>query len=134
MRRRLLLTAPLLIALGACAEMDTVLGTAPARTFPLFFAADSAALGENAQSIVASAVEAAKANPQARVVVKGFASPDTGSVEFNRVLSEARARAVSDALVAGGIPATRIAIEPRGAVPSHMFPTESRRVEIHIGG
>jgi outer membrane protein OmpA-like peptidoglycan-associated protein len=134
MMRRLLLTAPLLLALGACANMDGLFGPPPARTFPLFFSEDSALLGDNARGIVAMAVDAAKANPQAKVTVRGFASPDTGTVAFNRALSEARARAVAEALVVGGIPSSRIGIEPRGAVAGAMFPTEARRVEIHIGG
>ncbi len=132
--RRLLLTAPLLLALGACANLEGMLGTAPARTFPVFFAEDSAAMGDNARGIVAMAVDAAKANPQAKVTVRGFASDATGTVAFNRVLSEARARTVADALVVGGIPSSRIGIEPRGAVSGSMFPTEARRVEIQIGG
>ncbi len=134
MLRRLLMTAPLLLALGACSTIEGLVGEPAARTFPLFFSEDSALLGDNARNIVATAVEAAKASPNAKVTVRGFASPDTGTAQFNRLLSEARARAVADALIAGGIPATRVGVEPRGAVPSHMFPTESRRVEIHIGG
>ena len=133
MMRRLLLTAPLLLALGACANMDGLFGTAPARVFPVFFAEDSAAMGDNARGIVAMAVDAAKANPQAKVTVRGFASNDTGTAAFNRVLSEARARTVADALIASGIPSSRIGVEPRGAVTG-AIPTEARRVEIHIGG
>lgn len=138
MTRRLLLTAPLLLALGAslgaCSHIDGLMGTAPARNFPVFFSEDSAAMGDNARGIVAMAVDAAKANPQAKVTVRGFASDDTGTAAFNRVLSEARARTVADALIAGGIPSSRIGVEPRGAVTGAILPTEARRVEIHIGG
>lgn len=136
MRRRLLLTAPLLLGLAACQEpsLANLLGPPPLRVFPVFFAEDSAALGDNARGIVALAVAYAREQAAARVVVRGFAAPDTGSARFNRALSEARARGVADAMVAGGVPAARIAVQPRGAVAFELFPTESRRVEIHVGG
>lgn len=133
MRRRLLFTAPLLLGLAAC-EGTTLFGPPPRRVFPLFFTGDSAALGENASGIVAMATEYARQHPDAQVVVRGFAANDSGSAQFNRALSEARARAVSDALVAGGIPQSRIAVEPRGAVSFELAPTEARRVEIQVGG
>jgi cytochrome c oxidase subunit 2 len=136
MRRRLLLTAPLLLGLAACQDgsLTNLFGPPPQRTFPIFYAEDSSTLSENGKGIVALAVDYAKQHPQAKVEVRGFAAPDTGSARFNRAISEARARGVADAMVAAGIPASRIAVQPRGAVPFEMFPTESRRVEIHIGG
>jgi outer membrane protein OmpA-like peptidoglycan-associated protein len=133
MRRRLLLSAPLLFGLAAC-ETGTRGTSAAPQTFPIFFSEDSARLGENAQAIVASAANAARANPQAPVAVHGFAAPDSGSAQFNRALSEARAQAVADGLVAAGVPRSRIRMEPRGAVPFELLPTESRRVEIQVGG
>jgi outer membrane protein OmpA-like peptidoglycan-associated protein len=130
MRRRLLLSAPLLMTLAAC---ETTSGSS-ARVFPVFFTEDSAKLGDSAASIITSAADAAKASPTAPVAVHGFAAPDTGTAQFNRTLSEARAQAVADALVAAGVPQNRIRLSPRGAVPFEAFPTESRRVDIEVGG
>jgi outer membrane protein OmpA-like peptidoglycan-associated protein len=130
MNRRLLLGAPLLLGLVACET-----GAPPAvRSFPVFFSEDSANLGDEARAVIAGAAEAAKASPQARVVVRGFAAADTGSAQFNRTLSEARAQQVADALMATGVARNRIRLEPRGAVPFELLPTESRRVEIQVGG
>ncbi len=136
MRRRLLFAAPLLLALAGCqnGQVPNLFGPSRAHTFPIFFTEDSALLGANAQGIITMAADAAKADANARVVVRGFAAPDTGTAAFNRALSEARARAVADALISKGIPTSRVAIQPRGEVSFEMFPTESRRVEIHIGG
>jgi outer membrane protein OmpA-like peptidoglycan-associated protein len=127
--RRLLLTALPMLALAACQAPDRVV---PSRSV-VFFTSDSAALDENAASLISDVAERAKANPGSPVRVRGFAAPE-GSVGFNRVLAEARARNVADVLVAAGIDRSRIRIEPRGPVAYEMIPTESRRVEILLGG
>ena len=66
--------------------------------------------------------------------VRGFAAPDAGTAEFNKVLAQARAQNVADALVTAGVPKSRIQITSRGAVSFSLMPTESRRVEIVVGG
>ena len=74
-----------------------------------------------------------KANPSARVLVLGFASPETGTAESNKALAQARAQTVADGLVAAGVPQARIHVEPWGAIAYGLTPTESRRVEIVVG-
>jgi len=133
--RRLFLLAPLLLALAACqtpaAPPEAAVPEEPARV--VFFTADSAALDESALAVVRDAAAVAKADPRLPVQVLGFAGP-AGSQDFNQVLSEARARRVAGQLVAEGVDRSRILIRPRGPVPFEMIPTESRRVEIRIGG
>lgn len=129
MRRRLLAAALPMLALAACQTP----GPAPASRSVVFFTADSAALDENAASLVSEVAERAKANPSAPVRIRGFTAPE-GSAGFNRSLAEARARNVADVLVAAGIDRSRIRVEPRGPVAFEMIPTESRRVEILLGG
>jgi outer membrane protein OmpA-like peptidoglycan-associated protein len=133
MHRRLALAAPLLLGLAACQApaARTDLAQQPAQV--VFFTEDSAALGDDARTVVADAAQLAKAHPNAPVAVLGFAGP-SGSRAFNRALSDARARNVADALVAGGVASGRIQVRPRGEVPFEMMPTESRRVEIRVGG
>ncbi len=132
MRRRLLLSIPVVLGLAACQGAGTAdLAQEPARN--VFFTADSASLDQAAQAVVANAAGLAKEHPNATVRVLGFAAPDSGSAQFNRTLALARAQAVRDALVEAGIPRQRIRVESRGAVPFEMFPTESRRVEILVG-
>jgi outer membrane protein OmpA-like peptidoglycan-associated protein len=127
--RRLLLVALPMLALAGCQMPNQ----APASRSVVFFTADSAALDENAASLVSEVAERAKANPSLPIRVRGFAAPD-GSPGFNRSLSEARARNVADVLVAAGIDRSRVRVEPRGPVSYEMIPTESRRVEILLGG
>jgi hypothetical protein len=126
MRRRLALAALPALALAACETPQTP----PAPTINVFFTAESALLDDNARAVIAQAAARAQQKPSRMIKVRGFAAPDTGTAAYNRALAETRARAVADALVANGIPASRIGIEPRGAVPFTEFPTESRRVEI----
>jgi outer membrane protein OmpA-like peptidoglycan-associated protein len=127
--RRLLALAAVPLLLAAC-ETPT---TAQPQRFVVFFTEDSAALNENGEQVVNNAATAAKAAASARIAVLGYAGPD-GSVAFNRALSDARARHVADHLIQQGIPSSRIDIRPRGPVPFDLAPTESRRVEIVIGG
>lgn len=128
-RRNLLALAAAPVLLAAC---QAGMGPAPQR-YVVFFTEDSAALNENGEQIIRTAAAAARAAPTARITVLGFAGP-AGSAAFNRAISDARARHVADTLVQQGIPASRIDIRPRGPVPFEAMPTESRRVEIAIGG
>jgi OmpA family len=125
--RRLLLIAPILAAISACAHSD-----GDARRLVVFFTADSAGLDDSAQSVIKQAADLARSNPSAPVRVLGFAAPDTGSPEYNHTLALARARNVADGLVAAGVANGRVRIQSRGAVPFEMMPTESRRVEIVV--
>ncbi|MBL6077337.1 OmpA family protein [Belnapia sp. T18] len=127
--RRLFLVALPMLALAACQAPSQ----APASRSVVFFTNDSAALDENAAGLVSEVAGRAKASPGAPIRVRGFTAPD-GSAGFNRALAEARARNVADVLVAAGIERSRIRIEPRGPVSYEMIPTESRRVEILLGG
>lgn len=130
--RRLLALAAVPLLLAACETAGTA-STAQPQRFVVFFTEDSAALNENGEQVIASAAAAARAAPTAPIAVLGYAGP-AGSVAFNRALSDARARHVADHLAQRGVPASRIAIRPRGPVPFDIAPTESRRVEIVIGG
>jgi outer membrane protein OmpA-like peptidoglycan-associated protein len=125
MRRRSFLSVALCLAVFACTG-------APPRMV-VFFGPDSASLDDAARGIIQQASAAAKANPSAPVRVVGFASPETGTTESNKALAQARAQSVADGLVAAGVPQARIRIEPWGAIPYGLTPTESRRVEIVVG-
>ena len=130
MRRRIMLAALPLLALAACQAPEP---PAPAPVTVVFFNADSAALDEDAQAIVAQAAGLAKERPSAPVRVRGFAAPDTGTAAFNKALAGARAQHVADHLANSGVARSRIRMKSRGAVPFDSFPTKSRRVEIVIG-
>ena len=130
MFRRLVLAAALISSFAACTRAPT--SSEGPRTV-IFFTADSSGLDDEAMATIRRAAEAARVNSSALVQVVGFAAPDTGSADYNKVLSQARARNVADALIAAGVPRTRLRLESRGATSFEMMPTESRRVDIVIG-
>jgi len=127
MHRRPLLATSLLPLLAACAAFNRDPANEPARV--VFFNDESDTLDETARQIVRGAAEAARGYGNVRVNVFGYAGPDGGAA-FNRALSEARATHVSELLRQYGVPAERVFIIGRGAVPFEMAPVESRRVEI----
>lgn len=57
-----------------------------------------------------------KTNPEATIVVRGYADKDTGTPDYNMLLSERRAQAVADILVKDyGVSAGRLVIEAAGS-------------------
>ena len=127
MNRRLLLAA-LLPVLASCASTPP----ADAPRAVVFFNQDSAALDDAAQSTIRQAAATSRATA-APVRVLGFAGSAAGSPAFNRDLAQTRAQAVMDGLVAAGVPASRVSMGERAAVPFEQMPTEARRVEIVFG-
>jgi len=73
----------------------------------IFFDYDSYDIRPDAQAPVAKAVRFLNANPQIRVLIGGYCD-DRGSTEYNLALGASRADAAKDALVKGGVSATRI--------------------------
>ena len=135
MHRRLLVIAPIIAGLAACTPPPPASTTAAdAPRAVVFFTRDSALLDEAAQQNVREAAEMARSDPAAPVRVLGFAAPDAGTPAFNRTLAQARAQNVADGLVAAGVPRERVRVHTRGAVPFALMPTESRRVEVVVGG
>ena len=124
-----LLTAFVLLLLTGCATREVEMSNPVA---VVFFREDSVGLDDDAEVVITRAAAAAQ-RQDASVRVLGFAAPP-GSAGFNRALSDARARNVADGLRAKGVRAERIRVEPRGAVAFEAIPTESRRVEIVVGG
>lgn len=99
---------------------------------PLTFAADSAELaGKSAESAVRVA-EALRGAPGVPVELVGFAADTPGPPATAQLLSERRAGAVADALVAAGVDRARITVIGRGATEPLETLAASRRVEISV--
>jgi peptidoglycan-associated lipoprotein len=73
----------------------------------IFFDYDSYEIRPDAQAPVSKAVTFLNANPQIRVLIGGYCD-DRGSTEYNLALGASRADAAKDALVKGGVAASRI--------------------------
>ena len=124
MRRALAIA--MLLTLGAC------MMPAKGQRFVVFFTEFSAQIDEPAKLAISGAADWSKQHPMLPVQVAGFADP-VGSPQANIDLSRLRAQVVSDALVAGGVPAASIARQARGATDFTLSSQESRRVEITVG-
>ena len=77
------------------------------------FALDSSVLRPDALRTLTVALKALNDTPSMRLQIEGYASPE-GSDEYNKALSERRARAVRDYLTSRGIAASRLSIASYG--------------------
>ena len=104
----------------------------------IVFDFDSATLKPGSDRVVSKIGAFLQDHENRKVVVEGF-TDSTGSDAYNRQLSERRAAAVRDALIADGVDADRLRIEGFGeAYPVATNETDAgralnRRVEVVIG-
>jgi outer membrane protein OmpA-like peptidoglycan-associated protein len=105
--------------------------------FTLYFGSEAADLGPEALPILASAITAAKAEPNVDISVVGNTDA-AGTDAFNMDLSLRRAQTVRDALVAAGIAASVIEVSYDGAnnplvpAPPGAHEPRNRRVEVMV--
>lgn len=74
----------------------------------IFFKINKAKISEEGMVNVKLMAKTMKANPNAKYKVAGFADKATGSAPYNQTLSEKRAQAVYDALIAEGVSASQL--------------------------
>lgn len=119
---------------AAMAQLET---RPVAQANQVFFPLDSAQLTASGQDTVAQIASLAQQQKPARIAVVGHADTSGGD-QYNRTLSEARAEAVRNQLVAQGIPADRIVTEARGETdplvptPDNVAQAENRRTVIEF--
>ena len=105
------------------------------QNFLVFFGFDNSSLGEDAGKIVMEAAEYAKASGRSTISVTGH-TDTSGSTAYNMALSERRALAVKQALVAQGISEDEIVVMHKGestplvATGDNVKEPQNRRVEI----
>ena len=107
--------------------------TVPALAQPariVFFADWSGAVDDAAKNVIDQAAAAAKQSPDASITVTGYAD-STGSEQANIYLTQLRAQRVVDAMVADGVPASRLKMVAAGRQEEPGV--ASRRVEIVMG-
>ena len=85
-------------------------------TVAIFFKVGKATINEEGMVNLKLMAKNMKANPTAKYKIAGFADKGTGSVEGNQTLSEKRAQAVYDALIAEGVEAERLEKVAMGGV------------------
>lgn len=108
---------------------------APSRSYLIFFNWDSASLNDRARAIVEDAAQNATHTGVTKIEVNGH-TDTSGKAVYNQGLSERRARAVADALVAKGVARDAISIRAYGdtkpvvATGPGVREPQNRRVEI----
>lgn len=135
-----------LASLGAPALADSSAGVQPgvtqiaqgqAQQFVVYFGLDQATLDATAQATIAAAAQEYQRTGQARLSVRGH-TDTSGNASYNQALSERREQAVTEALVAQGVPASAISGEAVGeedlAVQTGdgVVEQENRRVVIAV--
>lgn len=105
-----------------CPEVQPtkVVEQAPAVATPILscvrFKINSAVVSKEEMVNVFNIAEWLKANPDAKVIVRGYADRDTGTSEYNMELSKRRAEAVTSILVDDyGIDPSRLTVEAEGS-------------------
>lgn len=98
----------------------------------VFFAVDSATLAVvDSDGVVVKTIEVLKLQPKAIVLLSGFHDP-SGDAAHNAALAKARAEAVRDALVAGGVEPARVKLRKPETTVGSGSPEEGRRVEVRV--
>lgn len=124
---RFVLLLWLVLVLSAC----SVFGSS-GPPYLVYFQERSAQLDPPARTLIALAARRAGEEPASPVDVIGY-TDSAGSPPADVLLSQQRAQAVADALVANGVPAGRLVRTGRGQTGDDPG-IASRRVEITIGG
>ncbi len=144
-----LVTALLLVAVGACSPLGTeepalqmeeqalVVQPKEVGPFTAYFGHSSAVLDAKAQSVISSAIATAKVVDFSEIIVAGHADR-SGSAKFNMELSERRVQAVAKAFEDAGFPPEKIKIAIHGE-DQPLIPTsdgqgeaQNRRTEITL--
>jgi outer membrane protein OmpA-like peptidoglycan-associated protein len=105
--------------------------------FEVYFPLGKSTLSADASATIAQAAQEYQRTGQAKIAVRGH-TDTSGSTERNQVLSERRAKAVSDALVSQGVPADAITQEALGETdlavqtPKGVREAKNRRVQIIV--
>ncbi len=107
-----------------CPEVTAPAAAPEPAVFPTVrFKINSAYVSSEEMVNVYNIAEYLKANPDSKIVVRGYADKDTGTAEYNQKLSERRAQAVADILTSDyGIAADRISTEAEGSA-TQPYPT-----------
>lgn len=99
------------------------------------FTINSAVITDEEMVNVYNTAEYLKANPDVKVLIKGYADKDTGTSEYNQQLSERRAKAVYNVLTKNyGIAPDRLSIDAEGSSTQPYTTNSWNRIVIFVPG
>ncbi|ODQ98681.1 hypothetical protein BST27_10930 [Mycobacterium intermedium] len=123
-------------AAGACANLQATINAVTGG--PIYFAGDGVTLTSVDDQILTQVADKLKACPDARVTVNGY-TDNAGAEGINIPLSDQRARAVADFLIAHGVPRDHVtakglgSVNPIGSNDTPEGRIKNRRAEIVVG-
>lgn len=117
--------------MAALPEIETAAAAATVpEHYQVFFPSGGAELDAEARGVIDEVARAARLAGPAEISVAGFADP-SGAPDYNQMLSERRAAAVADALIAAGVPAETVVAQGLGPTGTLTEPA-GRRVDITL--
>lgn len=120
-----------------CPEAKTPDCPEPVQGVPMMstvrFSINSAKISSEEMVNVYNVAEYLKANPDVKVIIKGYADKDTGTASYNKGLSERRAQAVYDVLnKTYGIAADRMTVQGEGSAVQPYDVNNWNRIVIFV--
>lgn len=125
-------TAPAASAAAVAAPAAAAAANSAGLPAKLYFAVGKQELDSDAKKIIDGVIEALKSNASDKVALTGY-TDKTGNLEKNLELAKERAKAVRDALKAGGVAEDRVLMKKPESVTGAADNKEARRVEINSG-
>lgn len=98
----------------------------------IFFLINSAKVRESEQVKIDELVEFLNEHPTTTITVTGYADQQTGTSDYNMNISERRANAVAELIIAKGIAENRVTVAARGDKEQPFSIQEENRVAICI--
>ena len=124
-------------ATPAAATAAAPAGAAPANAAnaasAVYFARGRDSVDATGNALLLRTAQQLKAQPQASVTLHGYVDP-SGNAARNADLAKRRAQAVRAALVAAGVPAGRITLQPPADITGGTVPELARRVDVVLAG
>ena len=99
----------------------------------VYFTINKADINDGEQAKIAEVVDFAKANPNAKFTVTGYADKGTGTAAINKRIAERRAQTVKTKLVYSGVEASRITTTSKGDTVQPFANNDDNRVVIIVG-
>ena len=111
-------------------EREVVKEVAVSSSYAIFFKIGSAQIDDYGQVQIQLAAKSMKLNPQKKYKVQAYADKATGTPSGNQTLTDKRAKAVYDALIAEGVDKDQLILESNGGTDNLFGKDHLNRVVI----
>lgn len=113
-------------------DSEALIPEAPAPSASVYFAFNESRVPTGVELTLEKVISYLKRRDGSKARLVGFHDASDRNLDQNRQLANDRAASVRSALIAAGIPADRIIVDPPSRAESSNSPREARRVEVQI--